>query len=225
MGAATRRCCSRPSSAPYMKDRVREIRGRHRRQGDLLPSTSRTTASSPNGCIAGGKHLLPHQRRGRRRALRLHPLLRARTSAKRASSNVCRQPLFLKLYRKGQPFNDNLLRPCPMLENPERLPEMVASAPAHIRPTSKRRRAPSTCAISAMPTPRAGSRRLKSSGPRRATRSESPFRSNEKSRFRGSFFSLLKSLAEFRVRRRESDMIRFLPRPARGRKHFARSER
>ena len=39
------------------------------------------------------------------------------------------------------------------------------------------------------------------------------------------FFSLLKSLAEFRVRRRESDMIRFLPRPARGRKHFARSER
>ena len=32
-------------------------------------------------------------------------------------------------------------------------------------------------------------------------------------------------LAEFRVRRRESDMIRFLPRPVRGRKHFARSER
>ena len=55
--------------------------------------------------------------------------------------------------------------------------------------------------------------------------SESPFRSSEKSRFRGSFFSLLKSLAEFRVRRRESDMIRFLPRPVRGRKHVARSKR
>ncbi len=34
-----------------------------------------------------------------------------------------------------------------------------------------------------------------------------------------------KGLAEFRVRRRESSMIRFLPRHVRGRKHFARSER
>ena len=34
-----------------------------------------------------------------------------------------------------------------------------------------------------------------------------------------------KSLAEFRVRRRESSTIRFLPRHVRGRKHFARSER
>ena len=33
------------------------------------------------------------------------------------------------------------------------------------------------------------------------------------------------SLAEFRVRRRESGMICFLPRHVRGRKHFARSER
>ena len=41
-----------------------------------------------------------------------------------------RQPLFLE-YRRGQPFNDNLLRPCPMLENPERLPEMVKRAGAH----------------------------------------------------------------------------------------------
>ena len=28
-------------------------------------------------------------------------------------------------YRKGQPFNDNLLKPCPMLENPEILQKMV----------------------------------------------------------------------------------------------------
>ena len=40
------------------------------------------------------------------------------------------QPLF-KEYRKGQPFNNNHLRPCPMLENPERLPEMVKRAGAH----------------------------------------------------------------------------------------------
>lgn len=40
------------------------------------------------------------------------------------------QPLF-KLYRKGQPFNGNHLRPCPMLENPELLPKMVANSGAH----------------------------------------------------------------------------------------------
>ena len=34
-----------------------------------------------------------------------------------------------------------------------------------------------------------------------------------------------KSLAEFRVRRREINIIRFLPRHVRGRKHFTRSER
>ena len=34
-----------------------------------------------------------------------------------------------------------------------------------------------------------------------------------------------KGLAEFRVRRRESSIIRFLPRHVRGGKHFARSER
>ena len=34
------------------------------------------------------------------------------------------QPLF-QAYRDGQPFNRNHLRPCPMLENPELLREMV----------------------------------------------------------------------------------------------------
>ena len=28
-------------------------------------------------------------------------------------------------YHDGQPFNENMLRPCPMLENPECLREMV----------------------------------------------------------------------------------------------------
>ena len=35
-----------------------------------------------------------------------------------------KQPLF-KAYRKGQPFNNNHLRPCPMLENPDILPKLV----------------------------------------------------------------------------------------------------
>jgi hypothetical protein len=39
------------------------------------------------------------------------------------------QPLFMQ-YRQRQPFNENMLRPCPMLENPEILAEMVANSGA-----------------------------------------------------------------------------------------------
>ena len=41
-----------------------------------------------------------------------------------------KSPLFMA-FRRGQPFNDNHLRPCPMLENPEYLPQMVARSGAH----------------------------------------------------------------------------------------------
>ena len=34
-------------------------------------------------------------------------------------------------YHDGQPFNENHLRPCPMLENPEQLREMIAKTGAH----------------------------------------------------------------------------------------------
>ena len=51
------------------------------------------------------------------------------------------------------------------------------------------------------------------------------FAQQKTERPRGVVLSLSESLTEFRVRRRERCLIRFLPRPVRGRKHFARSER
>ena len=44
--------------------------------------------------------------------------------------DALKSPIF-QAYRKGQPFNDNMLRPCPMLENPECLPKMVKETGAH----------------------------------------------------------------------------------------------
>ena len=46
------------------------------------------------------------------------------TPALKSLLDCLRQPLFLA-YRDGQPFNDNHLRPCPMLENPGILQELV----------------------------------------------------------------------------------------------------
>lgn len=43
---------------------------------------------------------------------------------------ILQSPLFME-YHKGQPFNRNHLRPCPMLENPKYLREMVARTGAH----------------------------------------------------------------------------------------------
>ena len=39
-------------------------------------------------------------------------------------------PLFME-YRRNQPFNENMLRPCPVLDNPGRLTEMVDASGAH----------------------------------------------------------------------------------------------
>ena len=41
-----------------------------------------------------------------------------------------RSPIFMEYYHE-QPFNDNYMRPCPMLENPECLEYMVAESGAH----------------------------------------------------------------------------------------------
>ena len=43
---------------------------------------------------------------------------------------ILQSPLFMA-YHKGQPFNQNHLRPCPMLENPELLRDMVKETGAH----------------------------------------------------------------------------------------------
>jgi MoaA/NifB/PqqE/SkfB family radical SAM enzyme len=40
-----------------------------------------------------------------------------------------RSPLFME-YRKNQPFNENFLRPCPLLDNPDRLAAMVHASGA-----------------------------------------------------------------------------------------------
>lgn len=58
-------------------------------------------------------------------------------------------PLFYEYY-KGQPFNNNMLRPCPMLENPAALRRIVSQIRAPSPPTSWLRRAPRRCAPSAM---------------------------------------------------------------------------
>ena len=63
-----------------------------------------------------------HRRRAARACLSTIPIP---TFAKKTPLEVLQSPLFMT-YHDGQPFNENHLRPCPMLENPELLREMIA---------------------------------------------------------------------------------------------------
>lgn len=81
------------------------------------------------GCIAGGRRYLHINANGD-----VDPCVFIHYS----DSNIrdksllesLRSPIFMA-YHDGQPFNDNMLRPCPMLENPCLLRKMVTETGAH----------------------------------------------------------------------------------------------
>lgn len=81
------------------------------------------------GCIAGGRRYLHINANGD-----VDPCVFIHYSDSNIREKTlleCLQsPLFMA-YHNGQPFNENMLRPCPMLENPEKLRAMVAKTGAH----------------------------------------------------------------------------------------------
>ena len=81
------------------------------------------------GCIAGGKNYFHINANGD-----AEPCVFIHYSNTNIRDNtlleILRSPLFMA-YHNNQPFNDNHLRPCPMLENPEILKKMVHETDAH----------------------------------------------------------------------------------------------
>ncbi len=81
------------------------------------------------GCIAGGRRYLHINANGD-----MDPCVFIHYSdsniREKTLLEAMRSPLFMA-YHNGQPFNDNMLRPCPMLENPEKLRRIVADSGAH----------------------------------------------------------------------------------------------
>lgn len=80
------------------------------------------------GCIAGGRNYFHINSEGDAEpCVFIHY---SDSNIREKSVLEClRSPLF-KQYYKGQPFNDNMLRPCPMLENPQALRNIVAKTNA-----------------------------------------------------------------------------------------------
>ena len=106
----------------YMIHRVREIRGLTGGK-QIFCIDFQNDGEYIDGCIAGGRqyaHINP--------AGDVEPCVFIHYSNanihEKSLLECLQQPLF-KEYHKGQPFNHNHLRPCPMLENPEILQRMV----------------------------------------------------------------------------------------------------
>ena len=80
------------------------------------------------GCIAGGRNYLHINAKGD-----VEPCVFIHYSNCNIHDvsllDALKSPLFMA-YHDNQPFNENMLRPCPMLENPEKLRAMVAETGA-----------------------------------------------------------------------------------------------
>ena len=112
----------------YMYHRVREIRGKEGGK-QIFAMDFQNDGEFVGGCIAGGRNYFHINANGD-----VEPCVFVHYSSanirEKSMKECLKQPLFMA-YRDGQPFNENHLRPCPMLENPELLKEMVHKCGAH----------------------------------------------------------------------------------------------
>lgn len=116
-----------PEQREYMYHRIREIRG-YEGGKKIFTIDFQNDGEFVGGCIAGGKdycHINPNGD--------MEPCVFIHYSSANihnmSLAECLQQPLF-KLYQKNQPFNTNLLQPCPFLENPDKLRDMVHASGA-----------------------------------------------------------------------------------------------
>lgn len=76
-----------------------------------------------NGCIAGGRRYMHINANGDAEPCAFIHFADSNIRNK-SLLDILRSPLFMA-YHDNQPFNDNMLRPCPMLENPDKLRQII----------------------------------------------------------------------------------------------------
>lgn len=113
-----------PEQRTVVYDRIRSFR----KSKPIFTMDFQNDAEYVGGCIAGGRNYLHINAGGD-----VEPCVFIHYS--NANIHDCtllealKSPIFMA-YHDGQPFNDNMLRPCPMLENPEKLRQMVKTTGA-----------------------------------------------------------------------------------------------
>ena len=116
-----------PKQREYIFHRIREVRG-YEGGKPIWLMDFQNDGDKVHGCIAGGRCYCHINSNGD-----VEPCVFIHYSDANIHSKTLleclQQPLF-RAYRREQPFNENLLRPCPMLENPDYLRKMIAETGA-----------------------------------------------------------------------------------------------
>ena len=112
----------------YMIDRIRFVRSMES-DIEFYPMDFQNDGEYVGGCIAGGRNYFHINSAGDAEPCVFIHFSNANIHDS-SILEILQSPLFMA-YHKGQPFNRNHLRPCPMLENPELLQKMVHETGAH----------------------------------------------------------------------------------------------
>jgi MoaA/NifB/PqqE/SkfB family radical SAM enzyme len=116
-----------PEQRKFMYHRIRELR----KEKPLFLMDFWNDGEFIGGCIAAGRRFLHINANGDAEPCAFIHYSNINIHNASAKELLC-QPLFME-YKKRQPFNSNLLQPCPLLDNPHHLREIVHAANA--RPT------------------------------------------------------------------------------------------
>jgi MoaA/NifB/PqqE/SkfB family radical SAM enzyme len=111
----------------YMLHRIRDVRA-FDGGWPIFAMDFQNDGEYVRGCIAGGRLYCHVNARGD-----VEPCVfihYSNANIKEKSWLECLQQPIFQEYRKRYPWNDNMLQPCPMLENPGILPQMVKEADA-----------------------------------------------------------------------------------------------
>ncbi|MCC8072756.1 MAG: radical SAM protein [Clostridiales bacterium] len=111
-----------PEQREYVLHRLREVRAMEGGK-PIFTLDFQNDGEAVKGCVAGGKYYCHINPNGD-----VEPCVFIHYSnaniREKTLLECLSQPLFRE-YQKAQPFNDNMLQPCPMLENPECIRELV----------------------------------------------------------------------------------------------------
>ena len=114
---------------PQQRTGVYEKIRRYRATKPLFALDFQNDAEYVGGCIAGGHRYLHINANGD-----IDPCVFIHYSDSNIREKTLLEALqspMMMAYHDNQPFNENMLRPCPMLENPDKLRAMVEKSGAH----------------------------------------------------------------------------------------------
>ncbi|MDI3476576.1 MAG: hypothetical protein PWQ59_101 [Thermoanaerobacterium sp.] len=113
-----------PKQRKYMYERINYIRATK----ELFAIDFWNDGEFSGGCIAGGRRYLHINAAGEVEPCAF--IHYSNVNINEVSLKEALQSPIMKAYRKRQPFNQNMLRPCPLIDNPEKLLEIVEESGA-----------------------------------------------------------------------------------------------